>query len=206
MVLVCNRISVAGPGLWRVLVYKGNVLPVTCCFLSVPGRPPRQAAGGPGGGGTPLPAGPGKEPVSLIHRVTLNTTRTQTCDLTWRVVSLQRPAAQTTQRLLLPAQRHRRVRESRPCGESVNAPLPVLRLSVVFSSCHRCACLCVCVQTHCYYHGSVRGFPQSRVALSTCSGLRSVTCTHTRDKHKLLFLHQCVIIPVTLTFFRWSRI
>uniref|UniRef100_A0A3Q3MF92 ADAM metallopeptidase domain 15 n=1 Tax=Mastacembelus armatus TaxID=205130 RepID=A0A3Q3MF92_9TELE len=26
---------------------------------------------------------------------------------------------------------------------------------------------------HCYYHGSVRGFPQSRVALSTCSGLRS---------------------------------
>ncbi|KAM9353587.1 disintegrin and metalloproteinase domain-containing protein 12 [Symphorus nematophorus] len=27
--------------------------------------------------------------------------------------------------------------------------------------------------THCYYHGSVRGFPQSRVALSTCSGLRS---------------------------------
>nr|XP_046255470.1 disintegrin and metalloproteinase domain-containing protein 15 isoform X5 [Scatophagus argus] len=28
--------------------------------------------------------------------------------------------------------------------------------------------------THCYYHGSVRGFPQSRVALSTCSGLRGV--------------------------------
>lgn len=26
--------------------------------------------------------------------------------------------------------------------------------------------------THCYYHGSVRGFPQSRAALSTCSGLR----------------------------------
>uniref|UniRef100_A0A8C2X6Q1 ADAM metallopeptidase domain 15 n=1 Tax=Cyclopterus lumpus TaxID=8103 RepID=A0A8C2X6Q1_CYCLU len=25
--------------------------------------------------------------------------------------------------------------------------------------------------THCYYHGNVRGFPQSRVALSTCSGL-----------------------------------
>uniref|UniRef100_A0AAQ6A4Q1 ADAM metallopeptidase domain 15 n=1 Tax=Amphiprion ocellaris TaxID=80972 RepID=A0AAQ6A4Q1_AMPOC len=28
--------------------------------------------------------------------------------------------------------------------------------------------------THCYYHGSVRGFPHSRVALSTCSGLRGV--------------------------------
>ncbi|XP_041650102.1 disintegrin and metalloproteinase domain-containing protein 15 isoform X3 [Cheilinus undulatus] len=28
--------------------------------------------------------------------------------------------------------------------------------------------------THCYYHGNVRGFPQSRVALSTCSGLRGV--------------------------------
>ncbi|XP_041798139.1 disintegrin and metalloproteinase domain-containing protein 15 isoform X2 [Chelmon rostratus] len=28
--------------------------------------------------------------------------------------------------------------------------------------------------SHCYYHGSVRGFPQSRVALSTCSGLRGV--------------------------------
>ncbi|XP_035282533.1 disintegrin and metalloproteinase domain-containing protein 15 isoform X2 [Anguilla anguilla] len=27
---------------------------------------------------------------------------------------------------------------------------------------------------HCYYHGSARGFPQSRVALSTCSGLRGV--------------------------------
>ncbi|XP_070690833.1 disintegrin and metalloproteinase domain-containing protein 15 [Pempheris klunzingeri] len=27
---------------------------------------------------------------------------------------------------------------------------------------------------HCYYHGSVRGFPQSRVALSTCSGLRGI--------------------------------
>ncbi|XP_062394414.1 disintegrin and metalloproteinase domain-containing protein 15 isoform X2 [Sardina pilchardus] len=27
---------------------------------------------------------------------------------------------------------------------------------------------------HCYYHGSVRGFPQSRVALSTCAGLRGV--------------------------------
>ncbi|KAJ8290059.1 hypothetical protein GJAV_G00008260 [Gymnothorax javanicus] len=27
---------------------------------------------------------------------------------------------------------------------------------------------------HCYYHGSVRGFSQSRVALSTCSGLRGV--------------------------------
>ncbi|KAM4735971.1 disintegrin and metalloproteinase domain-containing protein 12 isoform 2-T2 [Anableps anableps] len=28
--------------------------------------------------------------------------------------------------------------------------------------------------THCYYHGSVRGLPQSRAALSTCSGLRGV--------------------------------
>ncbi|KAM4601161.1 disintegrin and metalloproteinase domain-containing protein 12 isoform 2-T2 [Polymixia lowei] len=28
--------------------------------------------------------------------------------------------------------------------------------------------------THCYYHGAVRGFPQSRVALSTCSGLRGI--------------------------------
>ncbi|KAM8827067.1 disintegrin and metalloproteinase domain-containing protein 12 isoform 3-T4 [Synchiropus picturatus] len=28
--------------------------------------------------------------------------------------------------------------------------------------------------THCYYHGSVRGFPHSRVALSTCSGLRGI--------------------------------
>ncbi|KAG7457914.1 hypothetical protein MATL_G00232350 [Megalops atlanticus] len=27
---------------------------------------------------------------------------------------------------------------------------------------------------HCYYHGSVRGFPQSRLALSVCSGLRGV--------------------------------
>ncbi|XP_061097096.1 disintegrin and metalloproteinase domain-containing protein 15 isoform X2 [Conger conger] len=27
---------------------------------------------------------------------------------------------------------------------------------------------------HCYYHGSVRGYPESRVALSTCSGLRGV--------------------------------
>lgn len=32
--------------------------------------------------------------------------------------------------------------------------------------------LCVCVQMNCFYHGSVRGFSQSRVALSTCSGLR----------------------------------
>uniref|UniRef100_A0AAY4DA75 ADAM metallopeptidase domain 15 n=1 Tax=Denticeps clupeoides TaxID=299321 RepID=A0AAY4DA75_9TELE len=28
--------------------------------------------------------------------------------------------------------------------------------------------------THCYYHGIVRGFPQSRVALSTCAGLRDI--------------------------------
>ncbi|XP_026083188.1 disintegrin and metalloproteinase domain-containing protein 15-like isoform X5 [Carassius auratus] len=27
---------------------------------------------------------------------------------------------------------------------------------------------------HCYYHGSVQGFPQSRVALNSCSGLRGV--------------------------------
>ncbi|KAJ8267858.1 hypothetical protein COCON_G00130300 [Conger conger] len=26
--------------------------------------------------------------------------------------------------------------------------------------------------THCFYHGSVQGFPQSRIALSTCAGLR----------------------------------
>ncbi|XP_008321204.1 disintegrin and metalloproteinase domain-containing protein 15 isoform X2 [Cynoglossus semilaevis] len=29
-------------------------------------------------------------------------------------------------------------------------------------------------ETHCYYHGSVRGFPESRAALSTCAGLRGV--------------------------------
>ncbi|XP_077455151.1 disintegrin and metalloproteinase domain-containing protein 12 isoform X2 [Stigmatopora argus] len=28
--------------------------------------------------------------------------------------------------------------------------------------------------THCYYHGNVRGFPSSRVAISTCAGLRGV--------------------------------
>ncbi|XP_049336465.1 disintegrin and metalloproteinase domain-containing protein 15 isoform X2 [Astyanax mexicanus] len=28
--------------------------------------------------------------------------------------------------------------------------------------------------THCYYHGSVRGYPASRVAISTCAGLRGV--------------------------------
>ncbi|XP_061553351.1 disintegrin and metalloproteinase domain-containing protein 12 isoform X7 [Phycodurus eques] len=28
--------------------------------------------------------------------------------------------------------------------------------------------------THCYYHGNVRGFPSSRAAISTCSGLRGV--------------------------------
>ncbi|XP_016380140.1 disintegrin and metalloproteinase domain-containing protein 12-like isoform X4 [Sinocyclocheilus rhinocerous] len=36
---------------------------------------------------------------------------------------------------------------------------------------------------HCYYHGSVQGFPQSRVALSSCSGLRGV-----------------IVINVTLSF------
>uniref|UniRef100_A0A3B3Z9A4 Uncharacterized protein n=1 Tax=Periophthalmus magnuspinnatus TaxID=409849 RepID=A0A3B3Z9A4_9GOBI len=30
-------------------------------------------------------------------------------------------------------------------------------------------------QTHCFYHGRVRGLPHSRAALSTCSGLRSVS-------------------------------
>ncbi|XP_061573725.1 disintegrin and metalloproteinase domain-containing protein 15 isoform X6 [Cololabis saira] len=28
--------------------------------------------------------------------------------------------------------------------------------------------------THCYYHGNIRGLPHSRVALSTCSGLRGI--------------------------------
>uniref|UniRef100_M3ZZF7 ADAM metallopeptidase domain 15 n=1 Tax=Xiphophorus maculatus TaxID=8083 RepID=M3ZZF7_XIPMA len=28
--------------------------------------------------------------------------------------------------------------------------------------------------THCYYHGSIRGFPRSRAAVSSCSGLRGV--------------------------------
>ncbi|XP_037308930.2 disintegrin and metalloproteinase domain-containing protein 12 isoform X2 [Pungitius pungitius] len=28
--------------------------------------------------------------------------------------------------------------------------------------------------THCYYHGNIQGFPHSRVALSTCSGLRGL--------------------------------
>ncbi|XP_050987770.1 disintegrin and metalloproteinase domain-containing protein 12 isoform X5 [Labeo rohita] len=32
---------------------------------------------------------------------------------------------------------------------------------------------------HCYYHGSVQGFPQSRVALSSCSGLRGVIVINT---------------------------
>lgn len=27
-------------------------------------------------------------------------------------------------------------------------------------------------QGHCYYHGNVRGYPDSSVSLSTCSGLR----------------------------------
>ncbi|XP_077431185.1 disintegrin and metalloproteinase domain-containing protein 12 isoform X2 [Vanacampus margaritifer] len=32
--------------------------------------------------------------------------------------------------------------------------------------------------THCYYHGNVRGFPSSRVAISTCSGLRGVVAVN----------------------------
>lgn len=41
------------------------------------------------------------------------------------VVSLQRPAAQTAKRLLLPPQRYRSVCNGQPCGESANAPQPV---------------------------------------------------------------------------------
>uniref|UniRef100_A0A665TFA9 Disintegrin and metalloproteinase domain-containing protein 15-like n=1 Tax=Echeneis naucrates TaxID=173247 RepID=A0A665TFA9_ECHNA len=54
--------------------------------------------------------------------------------------------------------------------------------SVKAAPCLRPQCVLVvtdvpllCLQTHCYYHGSVRGFPRSRVALSTCFGLRSVS-------------------------------
>ncbi|XP_069392822.1 disintegrin and metalloproteinase domain-containing protein 15 isoform X2 [Paralichthys olivaceus] len=39
--------------------------------------------------------------------------------------------------------------------------------------------------THCYYHGSVRGFPQSRVALSTCSGLRGVIAINSKLSFEL---------------------
>lgn len=39
--------------------------------------------------------------------------------------------------------------------------------------------------THCYYHGSVRGFPQSRVALSTCSGLRGVIAINSTLSYEL---------------------
>ncbi|XP_037532434.1 disintegrin and metalloproteinase domain-containing protein 15 [Nematolebias whitei] len=40
--------------------------------------------------------------------------------------------------------------------------------------------------THCYYHGSVRGFPRSRVALSTCSGLRGVIVLNSSLSFELL--------------------
>ncbi|KAJ8005462.1 hypothetical protein DPEC_G00146890 [Dallia pectoralis] len=40
--------------------------------------------------------------------------------------------------------------------------------------------------THCYYHGSVRGFPQSRVALSTCSGLRGVVAINSTLSFELM--------------------
>ncbi|KAI1885985.1 hypothetical protein AGOR_G00209390 [Albula goreensis] len=39
---------------------------------------------------------------------------------------------------------------------------------------------------HCYYHGSVRGFPLSRVALSTCSGLRGVIVINATLSFELL--------------------
>uniref|UniRef100_A0A7N8WRX8 ADAM metallopeptidase domain 19a n=1 Tax=Mastacembelus armatus TaxID=205130 RepID=A0A7N8WRX8_9TELE len=35
-------------------------------------------------------------------------------------------------------------------------------------------CSCFLLQDHCFYHGHVRGHPESWVALSTCSGIRSV--------------------------------
>ncbi|XP_063054649.1 disintegrin and metalloproteinase domain-containing protein 12 isoform X3 [Engraulis encrasicolus] len=38
---------------------------------------------------------------------------------------------------------------------------------------------------HCYYHGSVRGFPQSRVALSTCAGLRGVILINSTLSYEL---------------------
>ncbi|XP_066577740.1 disintegrin and metalloproteinase domain-containing protein 15 isoform X1 [Amia ocellicauda] len=38
---------------------------------------------------------------------------------------------------------------------------------------------------HCYYHGTVRGFPQSRVALSTCSGLRGVIVVSANQSYVL---------------------
>lgn len=39
--------------------------------------------------------------------------------------------------------------------------------------------------THCYYHGNVRGFPQSRVALSTCAGLRGVIVLNSTLSYEL---------------------
>ncbi|XP_021322599.1 disintegrin and metalloproteinase domain-containing protein 15 isoform X3 [Danio rerio] len=40
--------------------------------------------------------------------------------------------------------------------------------------------------THCYYHGSVQGFPESRVALSSCSGLRGVIVINATLSFELL--------------------
>ncbi|XP_035463787.2 disintegrin and metalloproteinase domain-containing protein 15 isoform X4 [Scophthalmus maximus] len=39
--------------------------------------------------------------------------------------------------------------------------------------------------TQCYYHGSVRGFPRSRVALSTCFGLRGVIAINATLSYEL---------------------
>ncbi|XP_077950391.1 disintegrin and metalloproteinase domain-containing protein 12 isoform X3 [Gasterosteus aculeatus] len=49
--------------------------------------------------------------------------------------------------------------------------------------------------THCYYHGNIRGFPHSRVALSTCSGLRGLIAFNSTLSFELqpqedLHLHQ----------------
>ncbi|XP_077070121.1 disintegrin and metalloproteinase domain-containing protein 15 isoform X4 [Siphateles boraxobius] len=40
--------------------------------------------------------------------------------------------------------------------------------------------------THCYYHGSVQGFPQSHVALSSCSGLRGLIVINATLSFELL--------------------
>ncbi|XP_056142807.1 disintegrin and metalloproteinase domain-containing protein 12 isoform X2 [Lampris incognitus] len=40
--------------------------------------------------------------------------------------------------------------------------------------------------TQCYYHGTVRGFPRSRVAVSTCAGLRGVVAINSTLSFELL--------------------